>query len=267
MIDLETRLIQRRTVVRYCGPGPPEVTTDELVVETPLKLEVDGTELMTASILPGLELEFAYGALFSTGLIDTANDVLKAGFNARSGLVSVELARVAAERLAAIPIAAAASSLCRIPETKPDGKYCAVDSILEVDRADVLEAARLVQEESSLFRRTGGVHSVALFTAGLECIARADDISRHSAFDKAIGACLRTGRNWNDCFAACTCRMSTSIVRKVWRAGIPLLVSRACAFTRAVDLAESAGIALAGFARGERFSVYCCPHRIRGGTP
>ncbi|MEJ2696027.1 MAG: formate dehydrogenase accessory sulfurtransferase FdhD [Candidatus Sulfobium sp.] len=117
------------------------------------------------------------------------------------------------------------------------------------------------QKKSEGYRATGGVHSAAL-TDGLHILAFAEDIGRHNAVDKVIGYCLLENIPFRGKIMLASGRLSSEIVSKCARCRIPVIVSRAAPTSLAVKIAESSGLTLIGFVRGNRMNVYAGKHRI-----
>ena len=111
------------------------------------------------------------------------------------------------------------------------------------------------------FDETGGLHGAAAFDATGDVLAAAEDIGRHNAVDKVIGQLLYEGQT-TACLLAVSGRSSFEMVQKAATAGIPYVASVSAASTLAVQLAEQIGITLAGFVRGESFTVYTHPDRL-----
>ncbi|HKZ56668.1 MAG TPA: formate dehydrogenase accessory sulfurtransferase FdhD, partial [Thermodesulfovibrionales bacterium] len=117
------------------------------------------------------------------------------------------------------------------------------------------------QQRSEIFRLTGGVHSAAL-SDGEKILVFAEDIGRHNAIDKIIGYSILEKIPFAGKLILVSGRLSSEIVSKCSRWGIPIVASRAAPTNLAIEIAETSGITLIGFVRGERINIYTNPQRI-----
>jgi len=117
------------------------------------------------------------------------------------------------------------------------------------------------QHKSHLFRMTGCFHSAAI-SDGSAILSFTEDIGRHNAVDKVIGDMLLKDISFTGKVMLVSCRISSEIISKCARCGIPILVSRSAATDLSIEIAEISGITLIGFMRGNRFTIYTNPQRI-----
>lgn len=138
------------------------------------------------------------------------------------------------------------------------------DSDIRLTPNDVIAVTREIETE--LWRKTGGVHCSVLFCEG-RLLKKSSDVGRHNTVDKLVGYAILNGIDLSRCVIGCTGRQPAGMVRKYARAGIPVVISRAASTDKGIAAAESAGITLVGFSRGDRFTVYTHPERISGLLP
>jgi formate dehydrogenase accessory protein FdhD len=114
------------------------------------------------------------------------------------------------------------------------------------------------------YRQTGGVHVASLNrTEDGGLMVLAEDVGRHNAVDKVIGAGVLGGVDFGGCFLVLSGRLSGDVVLKCARVGLPLVASRAAALSSGVEIAEHCGVSLVGFVRGDKMNVYACAERVR----
>jgi FdhD protein len=117
----------------------------------------------------------------------------------------------------------------------------------------------------TLFARTGGLHAAALFDGDGELLFLREDVGRHNAVDKVVGALLTAGRLPAErALLAVSGRAGFEITQKALRAGIPILAAVGAPSSLSLRLAARAGMTLVGFLRADRFNLYTGPGRILG---
>lgn len=126
----------------------------------------------------------------------------------------------------------------------------------------IISSLRFLDESSGTWRRTGGTHAACLVSRDGKLLASFEDVGRHNTLDKAVGWALLNGVCLDDKFILFSGRISTGIVYKSVRAGIPLLASNTAGLSRAVESAGKLNLSTAGFARKDRFTVYTHKERI-----
>jgi FdhD protein len=250
----EVRLRGAYATVR--GPG----LEDEVAVEEPLEIRVDGAPLAVTMRTPGHDEELALGFLYGEGLID----------GPRAAAPPADLAGNTIE---------VAGPLLRAPDarsffTSSSCGVCGKGALEEVavhaePLADgpVLERALLAALPDRLrqptFARTGGLHATGLFDAAGELLCVREDVGRHNAMDKVVGWALGEGRVPLHPAVLCVSgRLSFELVQKAAVAGAPVLVGVGAPTSLAVTLADDRGLTLCGFARGGRVNVYTRPDRV-----
>jgi FdhD protein len=241
----------------------------EVSVEELFDLYVNGKHYATALLTPVDLEEWTVGFLFSEGLINSAGEVK--GITVAEGRIE---ARVSRQRRALRPpiLTRLLVSSCTAP-TKLQKVLSYVERVSEEIRKSsltltweaVIGLSAKLNQISGTYRVTRGTHSAALFNAKCEVLAYSEDVGRHNAVDKVVGKALLAGLDTKNKILAVSGRPSGDLVYKCVRALIPVIVALSAPLSSGVEVAEAAGITLVGLARGQRFTVYTNPGRIKLG--
>jgi len=258
--------------------GPrAEPGADEVAREEPLEIRVDGSSLAVVMRTPGHDAELALGFLVTERVIEKTSDVISVRHcsrapdpDAEDNVIQVRLAPGVEIDLAALRRNLYASSSCGICGKATIENALRSAPPLRDDTA--LPATRLYALRDALagaqpgFARTGGLHAAALFTAGGELVCAREDVGRHNAVDKVVGAALRDGRvPLSGHVLWVSGRISFEIAQKALAARAPVVAAVSAPTSLAVRFAESAGLTLVGFLRGRRANVYGRRDRVQGG--
>jgi FdhD protein len=242
---------------------------DELAVEEPLEIRVDGKPIAVTMRTPGEDEELAAGFLAGEGLITKAEDITAVGPTDDFAANTIEVAT--AHGLTRDPSAERSFYLSSSCGVCGKGALEHVRQAAEPSRdapplapETILEAPQKARKAQAAFERTGGLHATALFGSDGELIVLREDVGRHNAMDKAIGSRLLDGAFPLPGIYACVSgRTSFELVQKASLAGLAGLVGVGAPSTLAVDLAREQGMLLCGFVRGGSFNVYAGSERIR----
>jgi FdhD protein len=267
----------RRVPVRSVH-GRDTVARDDLVaVEAPLEIRValpgtdgPGEPVAVTMRTPGNDVQLALGFLHGEGLIRTRRDVAAARDCGPDGnVVRVELAAGCTSDPSRVQRNFYATSSCGVcgkaslAALEPMLERVTVDAGLRVDAALLASLDAKVREAQAIFRDTGGLHAASLFDAGGRFIASFEDVGRHNALDKLVGAMLlQDTLPLSSHVLHLSGRASFELVQKAAAAGIPVVAAVGAASSLAIDLAERAGILLVGFLRGDSFNVYAHGERL-----
>ena len=134
------------------------------------------------------------------------------------------------------------------------------NSNLEINATQIIKDIKHLTDEAKIWKMTAGVH-VAQLKYGDEIIIR-EDVSRHVAVDKVIGAAAKKGYNFSKCYISYSGRMPADMLIKVIRVGIPIIISNAAPASSGIDVARAGNITMVGFVRDNRFTIYTSPERI-----
>ena len=133
-------------------------------------------------------------------------------------------------------------------------------SNLTINATQIIKDIRHLTDEAKIWQKTAGVH-VAQLKYEDEIIIR-EDVSRHVAVDKVIGAAARKGFDFSKCYISYSGRMPADMLIKVIRVGIPIIISNAAPASSGLDVARSGNITVIGFVRDNRCTVYTAPERV-----
>jgi FdhD protein/cysteine desulfurase len=135
-----------------------------------------------------------------------------------------------------------------------------VESDFQVNASELISRIEELKDNAEIWQATGGTH-VAGIVYDSEFIVK-EDVSRHVAVDKVIGAAAKAGFDLSKCYVCYSGRMPADMLIKVVRVGIPILVSNAAPAGSGYDIAEKGKITMVGFVRGNRFNLYTAIERI-----
>lgn len=135
-----------------------------------------------------------------------------------------------------------------------------IESDLKIDATQIIKDIRHLTDEAKIWQKTAGVH-VAQLKYEDKIIIR-EDVSRHVAVDKVIGAASMRGYDFSKCYISYSGRMPADMLIKVIRVGIPIIISNAAPAASGIDVAVSGNITMVGFVRDDRFTVYTAPERV-----
>ena len=238
---------------------------DEVAVEEPLEIRVDGRALAVTMRTPGHDEELALGFLLTEGLIDHPHEAGPAA-DLAANVVDVcgPLLRDPGRRQF---YATSSCGVCGkgaleevavhappLPPAPPGGL---------ADRGLLADLPSRLRQPG--FARTGGMHATGLFSAEGELLVLREDVGRHNAMDKVIGRALLDGATpLADRILCVSGRLSFELVQTAAVAGAPVLVGVGAPTSLAVSLAADRGMTLCGFARGDTVVVFADAGRVRG---
>ena len=241
--------------IRLTPNGSRSAIDRALAVEMPIAVEINGLGYAVMMATPSDLVDFAYGFCLSERLIEAPGDVIdtdthetEQGMILRITLVPGRSERVI-ERVRH-RVSESSCGLCGIENLEQALRPLpTLAPSATVEDAAIFQALELLRGHQPLNAATGAVHAAAACTAdGAIRLAR-EDVGRHNAFDKLIGAMLREGRTWEGGFALLSARCSYELVEKAVLAGCPMLVTVSAPTSLAVARATEAGLRLVALAR------------------
>lgn len=240
-----TRQLDR---VAISGETAPQDRT--IAIEAPVAIEVDGLGYAVLMATPADLSDLAYGFVLAERLVDHAAEVIDVVSHATDAgtLLRVTLARERHDRVAdrvRHRVSESSCGLCGIENLEQALRPLpAVTKQSAATPAAIFAAAAALRNHQPLAQATGATHAAALCAPDGTIRLVREDVGRHNAFDKLIGAMARGGPDWDGGFALLSSRCSFELVEKAVLAGCPLLATLSAATTLAIDRATGAGLAL-----------------------
>jgi FdhD protein len=250
---------------------------DHLAVEEPLEIRlgctIDGKRvhrpISVTMRTPGADTELAVGFLFTEGILTDRDQLVTVRGCGRGSSIRVELRPEVTVDLAKLDRHFYTSSSCgvcgkvSIESVKVAPNYRPQPFLPMIDAAVIQGLPRTLRESQAVFDQTGGLHASGLFDAEGRLIALREDVGRHNALDKLIGAQFLAGRTpLSESVLLVSGRASFELVQKAAVAGIPVLAAVGAPSSLAVELAREFGLTLVGFVREDRFNIYTGGDRI-----
>jgi len=248
----------RRDFIRIGAEGERQTIERAVAEERPIAIEFNGIGYAVMMATPVELADFAYGFASSERLIDAADDIVDVDVHAtgQGTILRVQIVPECAERVIERVRHRVSESSCGL---------CGIENLEQALRPLPMVAGKAPAPEAvfaalsalgghqSLNRATGAVHGAALCAADGTIRAVREDVGRHNAFDKLIGAMLRDGLGWDRGFALLTARCSYELVEKAVLAGCPALVTISAPTGLALERARGTGLALIGLARSDSY--------------
>lgn len=257
--------VHRVEPMRICADGGPPVPDPcDVAVEEVLTIMVEDVGNFAVMCSPCDAVALAVGFVFAEGMISSADDIIQTTQRADPHVVAMRLEDPQCVATSRNLIVTSSCGLCgsRNIDNLMAGLMASKDS-LRASGALLRGVAEEMRRRQRLFTRTGCTHASAVFSAGGEIIAFAEDIGRHSSLDKAIGHCLLDEQSLEQRGVMLSGRVSLELVAKSARAGFEIIAAVSAPTSLAIQAAERCNITLCAFVRGDRATVYTHPRRIR----
>ena len=134
------------------------------------------------------------------------------------------------------------------------------NSTLKIDATQIIKDMENLKENAKIWQDTGSVHVAQLIYKNKSIIR--EDVSRHVAVDKVIGAAFKSGYDLTQSYITYSGRMPADMLIKVIKVGIPIIISNAAPAASGYEIAKKGNITMVGFVRNNRFNLYSAPQRI-----
>ncbi len=218
-----------------CKNGEAKEVRDELIVEYPLALLVDGELSVSFACTPNHVEELVVGHLWSEGYVNQLDELVDLRWEKEYGVFRAQTRRLD-------------------PREKKENHEGEGSSVLPVSL--LCQAIAEMEKRARLHAATGAAHIAGLYDVEGKQLVFREDVGRHNAVDKVMGFLLREGIEPTRVCLVCSGRISGQMMEKAIRVGLFGVISRAAATDRAVELARRSDVLTVGFVRGKRANVY-----------
>lgn len=252
---------------------------DVLAMEEPLEIRIayfpEGVKVSkNVSITmrtPGQDVDLALGFLFTEGIIKSKQEVAaidKSGLD--NNWIEIELHSTAKPTLKNLERNFYTTSSCGVcgkaslESIKVNGPYANEEDHLRIAIDTIYKLPESLLKQQRLFAQTGGLHASALFNEVGDLLVLQEDVGRHNALDKVIGAMFQEDKlPLQNTLLLLSGRISFELVQKAYMAGIKVIAAVGAPSSLAVQMAEENNMTLIGFLKNERCNVYSGNHRIK----
>lgn len=245
-----------------------EKRTDYVAEETPIHIFLGKRHYGTILCSPNQLKEMVVGHLLSEGILKSTDEMdelhlkkdgkcllkLKPDIDAKQRIST-------SQRFARLIVSA-----CGSPDYRPLSEVIEglhrLDMTLTVNAEIISRSVKQLNTVARNFKTTGGVHVAALYSKDGVLATLAEDVGRHNAVDKVIGAGAKKNMDFRNLFLALSGRLTGDIVLKAARMKLPIIASLSAAISSGLETAQLTGVTLIGFVRGKRMNIYTYPERI-----
>ena len=255
--------IETLPVKRVTREGSSSTIQEVIAREFPVTIILNGKELVTLLCSPKDLKYLAVGFLAAEGFLSSKDEIKKVMVDGQRGVVRVETVAdkepaqdILFKRIITSGCGRGASFYSAADTTSQK-----VDSRVKISASEVFALVNKFQHSSEVYLATHGVHSAALCD-GASMLVFSEDIGRHSAIDKIFGKCLLEDIATEDRLIITSGRITSEILHKVAKRGIPIIISISAPTNLGVKLADKLGITLIGSVKGRKMNVYTNDWRL-----
>jgi FdhD protein len=268
-----------KAIVWVVEKGKVRSRSDQLATEEPLEIRLVSPQKTVAVTMrtPGADFELAAGFLYSEGVISSRDDICRISYcvepdvdgEQRYNIVNVELRDGLSVDLQPLERHFFTTSACGVCgkaslEALRSRSYSVIPEGQEVTAEVIYSLSEQLRSAQRVFSTTGGLHAAGLFNIQGQLLWVREDVGRHNALDKLVGAAVLSDElPLNNHIVMVSGRSSFEILQKCLAAGVPVVCAVSAPSSLAVALAQEFGITLVGFLRGEQFNIYSGKERIR----
>jgi len=264
-------MFKRTYKIKKLQKGEIRDLEDVILIEMPITIKINNDPMVTIICLPRDIKELAIGFLFTSGFIDSIEEIVELEVDKIENEVHITLDKKKADSIKDFETSSynrVIKTSCGIPSVWRDlilnsiSKTTETFRDIKVPQGLIFKCIIKMQSQTTLFKETGGCHGSALFDLNGNLINLFEDIGRHNAIDKVIGSALINNINLTTTILCSTGRLTGDSVLKAVRSQIPILASISAPIESGVRIAFSYGVTLIGFVRGNKMNIYSHPERI-----
>ena len=242
------------------------ITTDELVTEAPLQININTEPYTVVMRTPGNDQDLVLGLLYAEDIYKNSLpipfEVIEEKFNIPSIVnVTITPSDIGKGYLTKRTLLSVSScGICgkqQLEDIQVNGDK--IEQKISFSSENLLKMFAPLQKEQETFKKTGGSHAAGIFNNQFKLLASREDIGRHNAVDKCIGSLLQKQLLKSGMYLLVSGRVSYEIVSKAFLAKIPVIVAVSACSSMAVDFAKEFGICLIGFTREDKMTIYANP--------
>jgi FdhD protein len=242
------------------------ITTDELVIEAPLQININNESYTVVMRTPGNDQDLVLGLLYAEDIykksLSIPYEIIEEKFNIPS-IVNVTIAPSVLGKgylNKRTLLSVSSCGICgkqQLEDIKVSGDK--IEKKVNFSSENLLKMFAPLQQHQETFKKTGGSHAAGIFNNQFKLLASREDIGRHNAVDKCIGSLLQKQLLKSGMYLLVSGRVSYEIVSKAFLAKIPVIVAVSACSSMAVDFAKEFGICLIGFTRKDKMTIYANP--------
>ncbi len=255
--------VRRISIKQETIKQQPDFVAEEKALHIYLNKRHYGTILCS----PNHEKEMVLGHLLGEGVLNSTDEIenltMKDG-----GILTLKPNIIAEERISrSHRFSRRIVSACGSPDYRSISEIVKnipkLELNIKINAEVVYNSVIKLNNISENFKVTGGVHAAALYSFDGKLLFLAEDVGRHNAVDKAIGAGSLAKIDFSKVFLVLSGRLTGDLVLKAARMKIPVVASLAAAISSGLDVAKVTGVTLVGFVRDNRMNVYTYPERLK----
>jgi len=252
--------------------GSLSASSRVLAEEVPVAISFNGTSHAVLMATPSDLGDLARGFTLSEGIVSSLDEIEDIAVVEEKRGIDVQVRVVAdvAEKLEqrrrsiAGPVGCGLCGIESIEAAMRDIPMASAQA--RFSSRNIAEAAEALAEAQKLNHRTHSVHGAGFYTSESGIVAIREDVGRHNALDKLVGAVTAEGKDLSDGAVVVTSRLSVELVQKCARGGSGMLIAISAPTALAVEMARRANITLVAVVRGGDFEVFTHPHRVTAGA-